>query len=163
MATENGSQQLARKQGQRGRKENGIAIETDKGNWNKDLLIAKESNGQDTGNGQQQRALSGITRPHPSPTPSNPLAPPPRPHACQPPPPHPVHPLLSTHLTPPGTHPRSQPSYQDTVTSQPNPATNLIQHAAAMQDSQQAICASEMEEMTLIYPRQVTEGSAGLG
>jgi hypothetical protein len=32
-----------------------------------------------------------------------------------------------------------------------------------MQDSQQAICASEVEEMTLIYPRQVTEGSAGLG
>jgi hypothetical protein len=27
----------AREQGHRGRKENGIAIKTDKGNWNKDL------------------------------------------------------------------------------------------------------------------------------
>jgi hypothetical protein len=37
LATENGSQRSARKEGQRGWKENGIAIETNKGNWNKDL------------------------------------------------------------------------------------------------------------------------------
>ncbi len=37
LAMENGSLRSARKQDKRGWKENGITIETDKGNWNKDL------------------------------------------------------------------------------------------------------------------------------
>ncbi len=106
---------------------------------------------------QQPGALSSFTHPCTSPRQRTPL-PPARhspTHAKTPPAP----PLLSTSPTPPRTS-SGQLSYQDAVTSEDGPSTNLIQCAAATQDTRKVICSRQLEDVFL-GPKGVNQGGGG--